>query len=116
MTVRTTKREGWIIAAGVIAGLAVPLLLGEAFTRLRPPANIQAFLGDASPMTGIYRSDPVLRVNYRSPDLYRPAEAPRLSEIPKNSAKPTWAFFGVSFIEPLVSIRNSSTGGSGVVV
>ncbi len=97
MTVRTAKREGWIIAAGVIAGLAVPLLLGEAFTRLRPPANIQAFLGDASPMTGIYRSDPVLRVNYRSPDLYRPAEAPRLSEIPKNSVKPTWAFFGVSF-------------------
>jgi len=97
MTIRASKRYGWIVAAGVIAGLALPLVLGEAFARLRPPGNIQAFLGESSPLSGNYRSDPVLRVNYRSPEFYRPAEAPKLSEIPKIAGKPTWMFFGVSF-------------------
>jgi hypothetical protein len=97
MSLKTAKRTGWIVAAGVVVGLALPLVLGEAFARLRPPANIQEFLGENSPLTGIYRSDPVLGLNYRSPELYRPTEAPQLSQIPKATAKPTWMFFGVSF-------------------
>ncbi len=97
MSIRTPKRNGWLVAAGVVTGLALPLALGEAFARLRPPGNIQTYLGDSSPQTGHYRADPLLRVNYRSPELYRPAEAPRLSEIPKTSGKPTWMIFGVSF-------------------
>jgi hypothetical protein len=97
MSVRTAKGTGWLVAAGVIAGLVVPLALGEAFMRLRPPENVRQFLDGDPALKGAYKSDSVLRMNYRSPDLYRPAEAPRLAEISKSSPKPTWMFFGVSF-------------------
>ncbi len=97
MSDRIAKRTGWWIAAGVIAGLALPLALGEAFTRLRPPSNIETFLGDDASLTGNYRADPVLRVAYPFPDRYQPSEAPKLAGIPKTSPKPTWTFFGVSF-------------------
>jgi hypothetical protein len=97
MSVRIAKRTGWIVAAGVLVGFLVPLALGEAFARLRPPANILDFLGDNSPLKGNYRSDPVLGLDYPSPELYQPHETPKLSEIPKTSAKPTWIVFGVSF-------------------
>ncbi|MBK8007129.1 MAG: hypothetical protein IPK23_00705 [Rhizobiales bacterium] len=94
---RTAKGTGWLVAAGVIAGLALPLALGETFMRLRPPENVRQFLDGDPALKGAYKSDPVLRMNYRSPDLYQPAEAPKLAQIPKSSPKPTWAFFGVSF-------------------
>lgn len=97
MNARRAKRTGWIVAAGVLAGLIVPLALGEAFTRLRPPENVRQFLNGDPALKGSYKSDPVLRMNYRSPDLYQPAEAPKLAQIPKSSPKPTWMFFGVSF-------------------
>lgn len=92
------KRSRLAFAAGLLAGLLLLLLLGEAAMRLRPPGNIHEFLGDASPLSKtIYRPDPDLYVNYRSADLFRPAESPMLADVPKNSAKPTWVFFGVSF-------------------
>lgn len=97
MKFRVPKRSTWIVAAGVIAGLSLPLVLGEAFARLRPPSNIQEFLGDGSRLSGNYRSEPLLGIGYRSPELYQPSEAPKLAQIPKTSAKPTWMFFGVSF-------------------
>lgn len=97
MNDRIAKRTGWLVAAGVVAGLALPLALGEAFMRLRPPENIRQFLDGDQTLKGSYRSDPVLRVAYRSPDLYEPVEAPKLSLIQKSVPKPTWAFFGVSF-------------------
>lgn len=97
MKFEVPKRSSWIVAAGVIAGLALPLAFGEAFMRLRPPENVRQFLDGDPALHGAYRSDPVLRMTYRSPELYRPSEAPKLAAIPKTSDKPTWAFFGVSF-------------------
>jgi hypothetical protein len=91
------KRSTWLIIAGVVAGFVLPLALGEAFMHLRPPQNVRQFLDGDPALRGAYKSDPVLRMNYRSPDLYQPAEAPKLSEIPKTTGKPTWIFFGVSF-------------------
>lgn len=73
------------------------LAVGEGYLQFRPPENLRQFLDGDPGLKGAYKSDPVLRMNYRSPDLYRPSEAPRLAAIPKESTKPTWAFFGVSF-------------------
>lgn len=97
MSVRTAKRTGWLVAAGVVAGLVLPLALGEAFMRLRPPENVRQFLDGDPTLKGAYQNEPVLRMKYRSPDLYQPAEAPKLAQISKSSPNPTWMFFGVSF-------------------
>jgi hypothetical protein len=98
MNVRTAKHRGWLVtAAGVLAGLLLLLLPGEAYLYLRPPQNIRQFLDGDPALRGAYKSDPVLRMNYRSPELYQPAEAPKLARIPKTSTKPTWMVFGVSF-------------------
>lgn len=94
---RTEKRRSWIVAAGVVLGLLLPLALGEAFLRVRPPENIRQFLDGDPILMRHYRSDAVLRMNYRSPDSYRPTEAPPLAQIEKSVSKPTWAVFGVSF-------------------
>jgi hypothetical protein len=75
----------------------LPLALGEAFMRLRPPENVRQFLDGDPSLKGAYKSDPALRMNYRSPDQYAPAEAPKLAQISKSSPKPTWMVFGVSF-------------------
>ncbi|MBX3548639.1 MAG: hypothetical protein KF748_05735 [Xanthobacteraceae bacterium] len=101
MKFEVPKRSSWITAAGVIAGLALPLAFGEAFMWLRPPENVRQFLDGDPILRGPYRSDPVLRVAYPSPELYRPAEAPMLADIKKTSPKPTWFFFGVSFARGL---------------
>jgi len=97
MKLSVPKRSTWLVVAGVAAGLVLPLALGEAFMHLRPPQNVRQFLDGDTSFKGPYKSDPVLRMNYRSPDLYEPAEAPKLAQIPKTSEKPTWTFFGVSF-------------------
>lgn len=91
------KRSTWLVIAGVVTGMILPLALGEAFMHLRPPQNVRAFLDGDPALKGAYKKDPVLRMNYRSPELYVPAETPKLAQIAKTSDKPTWIFFGVSF-------------------
>ncbi len=97
MKLSAPKRSTWLVVAGVVAGLFLPLALGEAFMHLRPPQNVRQFLDGDPGFKSVYTSAPVLRMNYRSPDQYQPAEAPKLAQIPKTSDKPTWTFFGVSF-------------------
>ncbi|MDZ4286417.1 MAG: hypothetical protein U0984_00570 [Prosthecobacter sp.] len=87
---------------GVLLGCLLPLVVGEFFIRLRPPEDIKVYLGDESNLTGIYQPDPVLRASYRSVDLYKPFEAPKLADIkPLNTEEPTWIFFGNSFARGL---------------
>ncbi len=91
-------RRRSIFTAGFLIGLLLPLAFGEAYIRLRPPLSLQNYLGDASPLAGIYKPDPELGVDYRSIDDYLPNEAPRFSDIkPLNTSNPTWLFFGNSF-------------------
>jgi hypothetical protein len=88
--------------AGVVAGALVPLALAEVAVRMKPPDDLQLFLGAESSVAGIYRPDPVLRVAYRSVEEYQPFEAPKLKEIqPLNTEQPTWIFFGNSFARGL---------------
>lgn len=100
--VKNPERSRSYFAIGLLLGLFVPLILGEAYVRVRPPVDIQEYLGESSPLTGIYRPDAALGVDYRSIGEYRPYEAPRFSEIePLNTAEPTWLFFGNSFARGL---------------
>ncbi|HEY4285191.1 MAG TPA: hypothetical protein VGM62_19175 [Chthoniobacterales bacterium] len=85
---------------GLIAGLAGALLLGELTTRLRPPEDLLLFLGDASPLTGMYRPDPELGADYRSVEDFRERYRERLRELEEPSRpKQTWAWFGNSFVQ-----------------
>ncbi|MBY0533031.1 MAG: hypothetical protein K2P86_13765 [Xanthobacteraceae bacterium] len=97
MNVRRVKRTGWIVAAGVLAGLIVPLVLGETFARLRPPANTHEFLGDASPWRGDFTADPKQIVRYNADSIYSTHDLVPLSTIPKTADRPTWLYSGVSF-------------------
>lgn len=92
-----TASSRWKFLGGLAAGVLVLLAAGEAYLQFRPPENIRQFLDGDPSLKGAYRGDPVLRMDYRSPALYQPAEAPKLAAIPKESSKPTWMFFGVSF-------------------
>ena len=93
------ERRGWVrFAVGLVAGLMLPILAGEAYVRLQPPEDLEPYLGDQSPRSGTYRPDPRLRVDYRSIDEYVPREVPRLPDLkPLNTKEPTWLFFGNSF-------------------
>jgi hypothetical protein len=89
-------------AAGLVAGLVLPLLVGEAFLRIEPPESIQIHLGDQSPLSGRYIPDAVLGAGYRALSDYRPTTGLKLAELnPLNSPEPTWLFFGNSFANGL---------------
>lgn len=92
---------------GVLLGCLLPLFVAEFGIRLRPPTDIQLYLGDQSPLEGHYKPDPVLRVDYRSIDDYKPVEAPKFADLkPLNTEQPTWLFFGNSFARGLsASVR-----------
>ena len=85
---------------GLLLGVSLPLVAGEIYARARPPANLQQYLGDRSPMSGIYRPDPALRVAYVSPAAFRQQYDDRLRQLGSlSSSQPTWAWFGNSFVQ-----------------
>lgn len=85
---------------GLLLGVMLPLLAGEIYARARPPADLQQFLGDRSPLSGGYQRDPVLRVEYKSPAAFQRQYQERLDELgPLSSPQPTWAWFGNSFVQ-----------------
>jgi len=95
--IQANIKDRFRLFAGVIVGLIIPLIFGEAYARLYPPLDIQPYLGDESPLKGIYRPDPVLGVDYRSIADYRPYEAPLFAELRPLNVPKTWLFFGNSF-------------------
>jgi hypothetical protein len=76
--------------------------LGELFLRAFPPKDLQPYLGDASPLTGLYLPDDEFAATYRSWDAFADDNAARLKEyLPLERAgagRPLWAMFGNSFI------------------
>ena len=92
------RRGRMRFAVGLVAGLVLPLLLGEVYLRIDPPESVHAYLGDRSPLKGSYVSDPVLGAGYRALADYRPLHDPKFVEMASlNSPEPTWLFFGNSF-------------------
>jgi hypothetical protein len=88
---------GFVVAGALLAGLA------EAFLRLFPPKDLHAYLGEASPLAGIYLPDADFGVTYRSWEAFRADNAERLGPfLPGGSTteeRPIWAFFGNSFVQ-----------------
>jgi hypothetical protein len=60
---------------------------------------LQPFLGEASPLSGIYRSDPDLGVDYRSVADFRAQYRDRLEQLEQGGRPQTWAWFGNSFVQ-----------------
>ena len=86
------------LAAGIVIGILLPLAAGEAYVRLLPPADLKPYLGDSYARSGVYRPDPLLRVDYRSADDFVPSDGtPRLRDLTPLNVDRTWLFFGVSF-------------------
>ena len=86
------------LVVGIVIGLLLPLVAGEAYVRLLPLADLKPYLGDSYSRSGVYRPDPVLRVDYRSPDDFVPFDGtPRLRDLKPLNVDRTWLFFGVSF-------------------
>jgi hypothetical protein len=97
-TIAIPVRRPYIFALGLLAGFLAPLVFGEVYVRLRPPPDLQEYLGEESPLSGIYLPDPKLIVRYASLADYKPSHAARFTEVqPFNSPEPTWLFFGNSF-------------------
>ncbi|HJT78435.1 MAG TPA: hypothetical protein VJ739_14625, partial [Gemmataceae bacterium] len=89
---------GAALAAGLLAGLA------EGFLRLFPPRDLHPYLGEDSPLTGLFAPDADFGLRYRSWDDLRGDYAERLAAfgpLHPTSAdpRPVWAFFGNSFFQ-----------------
>ncbi len=79
------------------------LALAEGYLLLFPPRDLHPFLGEASPLTGPFVADPDFGVAYRSWETFRADNAERLAPyLPLHNhpdRRPTWAFFGNSFVQ-----------------
>jgi hypothetical protein len=87
---------GGVLAVALLAGLA------ELYLRGFPPRDLHPYLGEASPLTGLYRPDADFAVTYRSFRTFYTDNAPRLGPLPlkrHNEGRPLWAFFGNSFVQ-----------------
>jgi hypothetical protein len=90
----------WRFILGALLGVALPFTAGEVYARFRSPADLQLYLGNSSPLTGVFRPDPILGADYGSFEAFRQIYAARLIELGSlSSPKPTWAWFGNSFVQ-----------------
>lgn len=89
-------------AMGCVTALAVLFALAEAYLQFFPPRDLHPYLGEHSPLVGIYRPDRAFGVAYRSFDVFAADNARGLKswlplEAPPDN-RPLWAMFGSSFV------------------
>jgi hypothetical protein len=92
----------WRFALGCALAFGLLGSLAEGYLRLFPPQDLDPYLAEESPLTGIYQADEDFSVSYASWDALRDAYANRLGEFlpidaPRDS-RPIWAFWGNSFV------------------
>jgi hypothetical protein len=99
-TTRRSYRRRFVL--GSFAAATLLLGVAEVFLRTFPPRDLHPFLGEDSPLTGIYAPDADLGMAYRSYDDFARANAKRLKPwLPLDSPperRPIWAMFGNSFV------------------
>lgn len=88
---------------GCIAALATLLGLAEAYLRFFPPQDLYPYLGEQSPLVGIYKADERFGVTYRSFNDFAADNAAALRpwwplDAPSDP-RPIWAMFGSSFVQ-----------------
>jgi hypothetical protein len=100
---------GCVLAVALLAGFA------ELFLRLFPPHDLDPYLGEDTPLTGIYRPDGDFSVTYRSWDAFRADNAERLREFlpfeADRDGRPLWAFFGNSFVQAPGMLADTARAG-----
>ncbi len=93
----------WRFTLGVALAAVLMLALAETYLRLFPPRDLHPYLGESSPLTGLYAPDPDFAVTYRSWDAFATDNAehlaPHLPLADHPDRRPVWAFFGNSFVQ-----------------
>lgn len=85
---------------GLLVGLVGPLAAGELYARYQPPADVNLYLGDRSPLSGPFKPDPKLGADYRSFETLNADYQARFDELNAfRSQRPTWLWFGNSFVQ-----------------
>ena len=88
------------ILAGFFCGLGMLLAGGEIYARYNPPADLQLYLGDRSPLSGHFKPDSLLGVDYVDFAAFERDYHERLKELgPLSSPRVTYAWFGNSFVQ-----------------
>lgn len=99
---RLAARHCWFVLGFALAagGLGI---LAEAYLRLFPPRDLHPYLGEKSPLTGIFAPDADFAVGYRSWEAFRDDNAERMNAFLASHGQPgplgVWAFFGNSFVQ-----------------
>lgn len=92
----------WRFSLGCV--LAAALLFGvtEAYLRHYPPQDLHPYLGERSPLHGVYQPSRAFGLTYRSFDAFAAANAKGLKGwLPLDAPadpRPIWAMFGSSFV------------------
>ncbi|MCI0462391.1 MAG: hypothetical protein L0Z62_36020 [Gemmataceae bacterium] len=93
----------WRFTLGLALAAGLMLALAETYLRLFPPRDLHPYLGEDSPLTGLYAADPDFAVTYRSWDAFAADNSERLApHLPlagHPDRRPVWAFFGNSFVQ-----------------
>jgi hypothetical protein len=93
----------WLFLVGCILPPAILGILAELYLSFFPPKDLHSYLGDSSPLSGIYRSDEDFGATYVSWEQFQEANADRLEPyLPlrhPRDGRPIWAFFGNSFVQ-----------------
>ena len=96
---RGTRRQ-WSL--GFLLAMATILALAEVFLRIFPPRDLQPYLGERSPLSGIYKPDRAFGVTYQSFDAFAADNAKALRPwLPLDGPperRAIWAMFGSSFV------------------
>ncbi len=98
----SSRGSRWRFAAGCLLAVALLFGLAEVFLRLYPPRDLHPYLGERSPLSGIYKPDRAFGVTYQSFDLFAADNARALKPwLPLDAppeGRPIWAMFGSSFV------------------
>lgn len=93
----------WRFALGCVLSVALLGGFAEVYLRLFPPRDLYPYLGEASPLTGIYQPDDDFNIGYRGWEALSAENAERLSAFlpfaSHEDGRPLWAFFGNSFVQ-----------------
>jgi hypothetical protein len=77
--------------------------LAEGYLRLFPPRDLHPYLGEESPLTGVFKPDADFTLTYASWEAFHAENADHLREyLPfesRRDGRPLWAFFGNSFVQ-----------------
>lgn len=95
--------QHWRFILGCVLAALPLVVVAELYLRYFPPKDLHPYLGDDSPLTGLFRSDDEFGVAYRSWDDFVADNAVAMKPWQSGTAgadrRPIWAFFGNSFVQ-----------------